>query len=57
MPSRTKREPAAKRAPQRFPWFLLLALAGSAYVFWVLPMQLESSPVQVEFSEERTPNQ
>ena len=40
-------------APKRklkFPWLALLVLLGSLYLFWVLPGQLGSKPVEVEFS-------
>lgn len=36
----------------RFPWVLVLALVATAYVFWVLPTQLEARPVQFEYAKE-----
>lgn len=40
-----------EQAPEvkKFPWLLLILLLGSLYVFWVLPFQLGSRPVRVEF--------
>jgi hypothetical protein len=40
-----------RRRKERFPWLLLLLLLGSVYLFWGLPYQLGSRPVQVDFVE------
>ncbi|MCO5296086.1 MAG: hypothetical protein M9921_04450 [Fimbriimonadaceae bacterium] len=48
----TVRPRTERPAKPRIPWFLILALAGSAYVFWVLPTQLEHRPVHVDFVKE-----
>lgn len=37
------------RRSRRIPWLALALLAGTAYLFWVLPHQLPESPVKVEF--------
>jgi len=42
------------RPKRRFPWLLFILLLMSAYAFWVLPAQLGSRPVQVEFVPPKT---
>ncbi len=44
-----------KKRKSPLPWLLALALLGSLYAFWVLPMQLGKRPVQVDFPETPTP--
>ena len=44
--------PPSKRAKPKYPWVLLLLLIASVYVFWVLPIQLGTRPVRVEFAGE-----
>jgi hypothetical protein len=34
---------------KRFPWLLFLLLLASLYAFWILPYQLGTRKVQVEF--------
>lgn len=41
-----REEPTGRRSTV---WIALILLLGSLYVFWVLPAQLGSRPVQVEF--------
>jgi hypothetical protein len=38
-----------KRDRRRFPWWPLLLLLVSIYLFWVLPFQRGGRPVEVEF--------
>lgn len=46
MPAPTK--PRRKRA--LWAWFFFLLTVGSAYVFFVLPRQLQREPMRIEFS-------
>ncbi len=48
----TKRRPA-RRKPRSTAWIALILLLASIYVFWVLPYQLGSRPVRVEFSQDK----
>jgi hypothetical protein len=40
-----------KRDKGRFPWWPLVLLLASIYLFWVLPYQRGSQPVKVEFEQ------
>jgi len=42
MPQRARKSP--------WPWVLVLALLGAVYALWILPHQLGSRPVEVEFA-------
>ena len=48
-PVRRKRSVKRRRSTA---WIALVLLLASIYVFWVLPYQLGSHPVQVEFSKD-----
>lgn len=52
MPPTARTKTPRSTTKTRFPWALLLALLGSAYLFWGLPSQLDNRKVQVEFSKE-----
>ena len=40
-----------KRDRRRFPWWPLVLLLATAYLFWVLPSQQGDRPVDVEFEQ------
>lgn len=40
-----------QRSQKRFPWWPLILLIASVYLFWVLPYQRGKQPVRVEFEQ------
>ncbi len=36
---------------ERFPWVLLLVFVLTIYLFWIMPLQMGSRPVDVQFSK------
>jgi hypothetical protein len=40
-----------KRDRRRFPWWPLILILVSAYLFWVLPSQWRDREVEVEFEQ------
>jgi len=38
-----------QRGRRKFPWWPLVLLLASAYLFWVLPYQVGERPVDIEF--------
>lgn len=40
-----------QRSQKPFPWWPLILLIVSVYLFWVLPYQREDKGVQVEFEQ------
>jgi hypothetical protein len=48
--SRTVRRPKKRRSTA---WIAFILLLASIYVFWVLPYQLGSHPVRVEFTQDK----
>jgi hypothetical protein len=41
----------SSKRKEKFPWILLVVLALTTYLFWILPLQLGPRPVKVEFSK------
>ena len=38
-----------QRGRRKFPWWPLVLLVVTAYLFWVLPYQIGDRPIDVEF--------
>jgi hypothetical protein len=48
---------APRRPSPKFPWVALFVLLVTLYLFWVLPYQVGSPPVKVEFSGKESSKQ